>query len=1042
MAFNPTSLGIIADSIGGGLVRILSVDAGADTEDQVMADGYLTHATDYGLRVDDLMLVRFGDGAGLDIFRIESIDANDAGTLGAISAPNIANRRWVDVRDFVLGDDTVDVRVAVQAAIDSANGRELVFTVPTGESSHRYRVAERPTSAVWTMPESGGGKVIFEEGAYIDCSEWSTSTGSGRTVFNANGVISTAYPLTVDAFPDEAYVTSPTLAAALSAMPRGGKDVWVIVASDEIFTTDDSNCQKSENLIVGRIEGDNVYFSGFLRDTYYVVPYNAAAYIVTPCSWDFENISINGPGPFTSVIPGDRGLVITYGRGCDVRSCKLNRLDFTGIQFASVLGGTLSELDIRGSVSSPGNGSVSFGVVFYDGCQGVTVRDSNIWGQSQQYVLSGATPLGITRDILFQGCNGYGAYGGTFTQHSSHELTTYDNCKVVGSDAAFDIRSRNTTIRSCEVLGLPVGDANNLRTGVVLRGRGMQNLTVENCLFRDIFSVTKITASTGFEGRPYNIRFNNNRIVRPTSTGVRFDWPHDSMPIFGFQAVGNSVEGISTGVVPYTLNGPWSSPILTGNTARDGVGFERSFLLSSTHVAAGHGARVPILSNNSWEFYSEPFIANFPAETTANICLPQQLGGAGAFTLNGAFVRGAAAISPRAAVRVKSDGSDNSLINFTMGGVTENATGVDGGYFSSTVVGPTAGGTATFKYDDGTDIEWLKVLFVSHDDDPVGAVRVGTVADDDIVCVSQTSFSAQELQINGVGAYKQAVFGGPQTIIITCASNETSRYFWVYGTGEDGGWQEEKITGVSATTVNSRKRYRSVHSVTISAASIGLVKVGTASDDDCVCASQTITATAVMNGVLSVVGTAVLDRARGISCTSITDDNSGVNFTVVGTDEVGAEVTETLAGAVSTGAEVSVYGGVQFKTVAKVTASGATTGFVKFGTRASYSALLSNNHKIGSSGVKTISPIDSPYSALLDDDVIFADTTTGDIEILLTPIAFYPSKQFVIKNVGSGTNDVTLTPNSPDTIVDATLADGERTVIQADGNLIWQEIAS
>ncbi len=84
---------------------------------------------------------------------------------------------------------------------------------------------------------------------------------------------------------------------------------------------------------------------------------------------------------------------------------------------------------------------------------------------------------------------------------------------------------------------------------------------------------------------------------------------------------------------------------------------------------------------------------------------------------------------------------------------------------------------------------------------------------------------------------------------------------------------------------------------------------------------------------------------------------------------------------------------------------------------------------------------DSPYTVLLTDHVIFADTDGGAITINL--FAGYDSAHVKVVNVGSSANDVTVDPDGTEQLygagagVASTLADGENIDIHFNTNQGW-----
>lgn len=96
------------------------------------------------------------------------------------------------------------------------------------------------------------------------------------------------------------------------------------------------------------------------------------------------------------------------------------------------------------------------------------------------------------------------------------------------------------------------------------------------------------------------------------------------------------------------------------------------------------------------------------------------------------------------------------------------------------------------------------------------------------ICLSQTPAAAGALVLNGA-----TVSGGVATldnarrVLITCVGNESAKTFTLTGTSYNGKVQSETLTGPNATTVQSALDYKTVTSITISAAAAGAITVGT-----------------------------------------------------------------------------------------------------------------------------------------------------------------------------------------------------------------------
>ncbi len=103
-----------------------------------------------------------------------------------------------------------------------------------------------------------------------------------------------------------------------------------------------------------------------------------------------------------------------------------------------------------------------------------------------------------------------------------------------------------------------------------------------------------------------------------------------------------------------------------------------------------------------------------------------------------------------------------------------------------------------------------------------------TAASANAICLSQTPAGAGALTINGaLASGGVATLDTARRVLITCAGNESAKTFTITGTSYNGRVQSETITGPNATTAQSVLDYKTVTSITISAAAAGAITVGT-----------------------------------------------------------------------------------------------------------------------------------------------------------------------------------------------------------------------
>jgi hypothetical protein len=103
-----------------------------------------------------------------------------------------------------------------------------------------------------------------------------------------------------------------------------------------------------------------------------------------------------------------------------------------------------------------------------------------------------------------------------------------------------------------------------------------------------------------------------------------------------------------------------------------------------------------------------------------------------------------------------------------------------------------------------------------------------TAASANAICLSQTPAGAGALTLNGaLVSGGVAVLDTARRVLITCAGNESTKTFTLTGTSYNGKVQSETLAGPNATTVQSVLDYKTVTSITISAAAAGAITVGT-----------------------------------------------------------------------------------------------------------------------------------------------------------------------------------------------------------------------
>lgn len=114
---------------------------------------------------------------------------------------------------------------------------------------------------------------------------------------------------------------------------------------------------------------------------------------------------------------------------------------------------------------------------------------------------------------------------------------------------------------------------------------------------------------------------------------------------------------------------------------------------------------------------------------------------------------------------------------------------------------------------------------------PITATVQLAAADDDGISLSQTPLAGGNLTITGAlasgGVATLTSAGAVRQVIITCAGNETSRTFTIYGTDATGLTISEALAGASGGIASAVRFYRTVTRIAVDAATADAVKAGT-----------------------------------------------------------------------------------------------------------------------------------------------------------------------------------------------------------------------
>ncbi|MDC3063566.1 hypothetical protein OA253_03020 [Alphaproteobacteria bacterium] len=198
--------------------------------------------------------------------------------------------------------------------------------------------------------------------------------------------------------------------------------------------------------------------------------------------------------------------------------------------------------------------------------------------------------------------------------------------------------------------------------------------------------------------------------------------------------------------------------------------------------------------------------------------------------------------------------------------------------------------------------------------------------DDDSLFTSSNPGSAGALNLNGALINEDNL---NSRILINSSANESSNTFVVVGTNIDGNTITETITGGNNTTVESVQVFKSITSITTTATSSGLIKIGTSGRhklidyDSLVKKDSYSSGTITMKGILSTAD--YLNAKIRIECFENESTNS---FTITGIDMDGNTISETIQGTNGN----SIEGSKIFKSISSISASSNTSGNIMIGT--------------------------------------------------------------------------------------------------------------
>lgn len=546
--------------------------------------------------IDAQVLAPLASTSGPGLIGFSSEATYPAGTLGAR-----ATRRYIDVADYASADDTQNAFLAIQAALDDAYGREIVFSSPRG-GTRFYRCLDRAQGRLYLPLKS---RIIFEPGAVLDFSDYGRS-GTNIPYLYASGEYAAAVDLASDAA-----LGSHTITVSSGAGAAWARGDFGYLVSDARFTENDSTLgTKGEWISVVEVTGDVLTLAGPVRDSYLTTD-NARVYRFTdPAEITIDNPQIIGAGRFDTDVLGDRGIQIIHGVGCQVNGGYVKYADFMGVCMQVVLNGkidgTYCEMEPKGA-----NEQNQYPFVVVNGCEATEIHNCDALGGKEGYALSVSGEVqGPTRDIVFANNRARNMWRSGFCSHDNHVNWICEGNIAEDCEQGFDIRISNAHIKG-NIIRRTGWYSGNLDCGVQL-GSGAGKVHLEGNYYEDVLRCTWMPSSISHEVEPGDITIKGEvgRDIR--SRGILLDYRTSGNPtgLLGTVTVTDCDFGCVTdsparGV---EIHGRWNKPVVARNTLRGGDGGASVYIHATSNSGTVGSVSPSIIDNEYDDGFTVPVI--------------------------------------------------------------------------------------------------------------------------------------------------------------------------------------------------------------------------------------------------------------------------------------------------------------------------------------------------------------------------------------------------------------------------------------------------
>jgi len=244
-----------------------------------------------------------------------------------LMSPMLLRNRWCELAsDYYSGDIDTDVKLArLQAGLNAAVGRTFLFNVPFGASSQNYRITSRTASAVSGMlVHPSGVKIEGDDGAALDMSAIGNS-GSPRYLLRADGTAGTAVNLTANVARGATEIEVGAPGMGTLGLVRGDR---ITITSNKLFIAGGTVGAEEQGEIttVTTVAADRFTVEPPLFDSYATADV-ARVQKLAMHKGSLRNLTLRGPGQFTTDTVGDRGLHYIWSDGLVIEDVEADWLD-------------------------------------------------------------------------------------------------------------------------------------------------------------------------------------------------------------------------------------------------------------------------------------------------------------------------------------------------------------------------------------------------------------------------------------------------------------------------------------------------------------------------------------------------------------------------------------------------------------------------------------------------------------------------------------------------------------------------------------------